>query len=245
MSKKFSNPNQHLVDNRVLDEAVYQDLIYYDEPKEYFGLVLEEITKELGEPTSLLDVGCANGAFLHHARKRFPGTELKGMEPLESLATLAHNTLKDIELYNFGLFDERPERQACLSQAVTLLGVLYIFRDPVKVVKHLLELVEDGGAGFIFSPYNEEPIDVLTNYRRAPDGEWQSAHNLFSMVTMEKICADHGVTCRWRDFSLSKPIAKTDDPMRSWTEPFRGDPHHIFYGTNMFSTMKLLVMRKP
>jgi hypothetical protein len=87
-------------------------------------------------------------------------------------------------------------------------------------------------------------VDVLVNYRRAPKGEWVQAHNLFSLVTMESICAEMGAHCRWVDFSMSKPIPKTDDPMRSWTEPFRGNPHHLFYGTNMFSTMKLLVIRK-
>ena len=40
------------------------------------------------------------------------------------------------------------------------------------------------------------------------------------------------------------PIKKTKDPMRSWTEKFRNDKNQIIYGTNMFTTMKLLSIYK-
>jgi SAM-dependent methyltransferase len=245
MEKKFSNPNEHLVNNKVADEAIYKNLDFYDSPKEYFGLVLNEIEKELGNPASLLDIGCANGAFLHHAPKRFPGTRLKGLEPIQSLAALAHENLKGVSLFNRGIFDEGVAHEIGTSAAVTMLGVLYLFREPGKVVGRLLDFVEKQGAAFLFSTFNEEPVDVLMNYRRAPKGEWVPAHNLFSMETMEGICAELGASCRWVDFSMSQPIPKTDDPMRSWTEPFRGNPNHLFYGTNTFATMKLLVIKKP
>jgi len=244
MDKNFSNPNQHLVDNRTTDEAIYQNLDYYDSPKEYFQIVLDEIARDFGRPASILDVGCANGAFLHHAQKRFSDSEFKGLEPIESLVTLAHQHLKNVKLCNRGIFDEGIENEIGASTAVTMLGVMYLFREPEKVLKSLLNLATHDGAVYIFSPFNEEPIDVLLDYRRAPKGEWASAHNLFSQITMESICADIGVTCRWVDFVMSKPIPKTNDPMRSWTEPFRGNPNHLFYGTNMFATMKLLVIRK-
>ncbi len=245
MNKNFSNPNEHLVDNKAADEAIYQTLDFYENPKEYFSLTLDEIERELGKPASLLDVGCANGAFLHHAQKRFAGTALKGMDPIQSLASLAHENLKNVTIYNRNIFDESVANEIGTSTAVTMLGVMYLFREPEKVVSSLLSLVDNGGAAFIFSSFNEEPVDVLLNYRQAPKGEWVQAHNMFSMETMESTCAEMGASCRWVDFSMSKPIPKTDDPMRSWTEPFRGNPHHIFYGTNMFSTMKLLIIRKP
>jgi hypothetical protein len=165
------------------------------------------------------------------------------MEPISSLATIARKRLPDVVLHNCGLFDPPPS-SVKPSRAVTMLGVLYVLREPEEALSRLLRLVCSGGAAFIFGAFNEEPIDVLMTYRRAPDGEWISAHHLFSMVTIEHLCEKLGVSCRWVDFSLSRSIPKTDDPMRSWTEPFRGNPNFIVYGTNMFTTMKLLVIRK-
>jgi SAM-dependent methyltransferase len=241
---KTANDNQ-IVENRIADEAIYNNLDYYDEPKEYFDLALREIMTELGAPTSLLDVGCANGAFLHHARRRFPQCELKGLEPLKLLAELTTLNVPGVRVFQGGLLDEAAQDSLGCSSIVSMLGVLGIFFDPALVVKHLLNLTIPGGRIVIVSPFNEEPIDVILNYRRAPDGAWESGHNLFSTETIERVCAGFGAKCRWADFRISKEIPKTDDPMRSWTEPFRGDKHHIVYGTNMFATMKVLVIRKP
>ncbi len=243
-ARVFHNPNEHKVNNMDLDCSIYTDNAYLDTPKEYFGLVLDAIFNEVGEPTSLLDIGCANGAFLHHARKRFTNTKLDGLEPISHLASLANRNVKTAKFHNRGLLDVTNSDESLHSEVVTMLGVLYLFRDPEEVICRLMEMVQPKGGCFIFGSFNEEPIDILTNYRRAPNGDWVSAHNLFSMATMENICTGVGATCRWRDFSLSVPIPKSQDPMRSWTEPFRGNPHHIIYGTNTFHTMKLLIIRK-
>ena len=186
-------------------------------------------------------MGCANGAFLHHAHARFPGCRVTGLEPVENLAANAARNVLGADVYCGTLTDEIKTHPA---DAVTMLGVMGIFSEPDSVLRHLLAHTTENGAAYILSPFNEEPVDVVLNYRRAPDGEWQSGHNLFSMATMEACAADVCVRASWRDFSMSQHIAKSDDPMRSWTEPFRGNPHHLFYGTNMFSTMKLLVLEK-
>lgn len=234
-----------LVGKRIADETVYNNLDFYDSPKEYFSLALDEIKAEFGEPESILDVGSANGAFLHHAKKRFSASRLKGIEPVESLVTLSRKNLaNDIEITHGGLFDRSIDAMAGNATAVTFLGVMGIFFDPAKVMSQLCNLTAPNGGIFVFSPFNEEPIDVVLNYRRAPDSPWETGHNLFSMKTMESVCAALGLTCRWRNFEMAGTITKSDDPMRSWTEPFRGNKNHLFYGTNMFSTMKLLVLRK-
>ena len=230
--------------NRVADETIYNNFDFYETPKEYFSLVLDAIQNELTSPASVLDIGCANGAFLNHVNKKFPGSILNGIEPISALADIARENLVNANISCGDLFNIDSIKQVQCSPAVSLLGVMGIFFDPSKVVERLLEVTDNGGAVFIFSPFNEEPVDVILNYRHAPDGEWESGHNLFSMQTMESICSSLGVSFRWVDFSMSRSIPKHNDPMRSWTEPFRGKDHHLIYGTNMFSTMKLLVIRK-
>lgn len=245
MTSEAAGPQTRFPGDRIADEAIYDNRAYFDRPKEYFKVVLDEIETELGRPDSLLDVGCANGAFLYRAGQRFPGTELKGLEPVKALVDRAVEYVENLKVIQGGLFDTTGNSDMGVSTAVTMLGVMGIFFEPDKVIKRLLSLTASGGGVFVFSPFNEEPIDVVLNYRRSPRGVWETGHNLFSKVTIESICADYGVSCRWLDFSMLTPIPKTADPMRSWTEPFRGHPHHLLYGTNMFSTMKLLVIRKP
>ena len=63
------------------------------------------------------------------------------------------------------------------------------------------------------------------------------------MRTMETIAFETKLTVDWVDFKMPISIEKTKDPMRSWTESFRGNPNAIIYGTNMFSTMKLLILK--
>ena len=122
--------------------------------------------------------------------------------------------------------------------------VLGIFNDPSLFIIKLLSVVGDKGKIFVFSPFNEEPIDVILKYRYSGNKNWEVGHNLFSMKTMETIAVQNKLSYKWVDFKMKIKIPKSDDPMRSWTEPFRGDPNHIIYGTNMFSTMKLLILTK-
>lgn len=221
-----------------VDSDIYRSLDFYREPKEYFSLVLDRIEGRLGTPNSIIDVGCSNGAFLFHARQRFGNTVLTGLEPVEELVSLASNHC-DADFIRGDLFENNVGRK---FNVVTMLGVLGIFSDPGIVISRLLDLKEKDGALFIFSPFNEDPIDVVLDYRVAPDGNWQTGHNLFSKESIEHTVFQLGFHCDWEDFRISQSIAKTDDPMRSWTEHFRGDPNHLVYGTSMFSTMKLLTI---
>lgn len=225
--------------NRIADASIYNNKSFFDQPKEYYKLVLSEIQRQLGHPESLLDIGCANGSFLHHAIYEFDDCHFFGAEPVSELAKIAQENTA-AKIYQQGLFEIQEEKK---YNVVTMLGVLGIFSDVENVIAKLSRLISSGGAAFIFSPFNEEEIDVVLNYRRAPQGPWESGHNLFSMRTLEVTASNFGLNCQWINFQMSKPIEKTDDPMRSWTEPFRGNKNHLIYGTNMFSTMKLLVLQ--
>ena len=226
--------------NRIADAAIYNNKSFYDEPKDYYRLVLSTIQARFSSPDSLLDIGCANGSFLYHAQDLLVGTKLWGAEPVADLADIAQQNTA-AEIFRHGLFDIAEDKN---YQIVTMLGVLGIFSDVTEVLAKLKQLRKPGGAILIFSPFNEEDIDVVLNYRRAPYGPWESGHNLFSKRTMESVSRELGMGCDWIDFEMSKPIPKTNDPMRSWTEPFRNSKNHLIYGTNMFSTMKLLILQE-
>jgi len=236
--------------NRIADEKIYVDSRYHDKPKEYFKLIEKAIRKnkvilpsEAGKV--IMDIGCANGALLSYLGKTFSKTELIGFEPVASLIEIGKKLDTRVKFINKGLFDITTGDIKVKGDIVMGTGVLGIFNDPSLFVKKLLSLVNGyKGKIFVFSPFNEEPIDVILKYRYSGNKNWEVGHNLFSMKTMETIAVQNKLSYEWIDFKMKIKISKSDDPMRSWTEPFRGDPYHIIYGTNMFSTMKLLILTK-
>ncbi len=235
--------------NRIADEKIYDDSRYYDKPKEYFKLIEKTIKKNKlissnDSGKTIMDIGCANGALLSYLGKTFSNTDLIGFEPVTSLVKLGKKLDRRIKFINKGLFDITTGDLKVKGDIVMATGVLGIFSDPSLFVKKLLSLVNESGKIFVFSPFNEEPIDVILKYRYSGNKIWEVGHNLFSMKTMETIAVQNKLSYKWVDFKMKIKIPKSDDPMRSWTESFRGDPNHIIYGTNMFSTMKLLILTK-
>lgn len=138
---------KHIISNRIADADIYNNRLYYDEPKEYYKLVLTEIVKKFEIPNSLLDIGCANGSFLHHAQTALIGTKLFGAEPVVDLVDIARkNTLA--EIIKYGLFDIPEDRQ---YEIITMLGVLGIFSDVVDVLTKLKKLIKPGGYFYFFT----------------------------------------------------------------------------------------------
>ena len=238
-----------MLKTRIADKKIYVDSTYHDKPKEYFKLIQKQIVKhKIVQPKEtgkkIIDIGCANGALLSYLGKTFSNAELIGFEPVASLIKIGKKLDTRVKFINKGLFDITAGDLKVKGDIVMATGVLGIFNDPSLFVKKLLSVVNDSGKIFVFSPFNEEPIDVILKYRYSGNKNWEVGHNLFSMKTMETIAVQNKLSYEWADFKMKIKIPKSDDPMRSWTEPFRGDPNHIIYGTNMFSTMKLLILTK-
>lgn len=164
---------------------------------------------------------------------KFIDAELVGIEPVPELIEVGKILNPRINFIQKGLFDIKLNDLGDRGDLVI-----------AAFVKKLAQLVNESGKIFVFSPFNEEPIDVILKYKYSENQNWEIGHNLFSMRSMEQICEKLNLSPEWVDFKMSIPIPKSSDPMRSWTEPFRGNPNCLIYGTNMFSTMKLLILKK-
>ena len=225
--------------NRIADQDIYNNLSYYQNPKQYYLEMIDVISKRIVKPNNIIDIGCSNGSFLYHFNKYFTDTKIFGLEPVKELAVIAEKELKT-KIFNNHFLDFEINQK---FEIISIMGVLGIFIKVEDVIKKISNLLQRDGLAIIFSPFNEENIDVILNYRVAPDNDWQSGHNLFSMRTIEYYCKKNQLSVEWRDFILKDKIDKTNDAMRSWTENFRGNKNHLFYGSNMFSTMKFAIIR--
>ena len=223
---------------RLDDLEIYNNLDFYEEPKEYFKDCLKIINKKNKNPKRILDIGCANGAFLHYLSKTFKSNILYGLEPLHELNLISKKNTKA------KIFEKSLESFSSKDRydVITAMGVIGIFFDPEIFIKKIKSLLSRNGIAIVLSPFNEENIDVIVNHRTSLDKEWRSGNNVFSQNSMNEICKKLNMNFEWEDFEIKFKIKKTNNPIRNWTEEFRKNKYHFISGLGMFYTMKFLII---
>jgi SAM-dependent methyltransferase len=110
------------------------------------------------EPRSLLDVGCGDGRFLLEARRRFPRTELLGVDPSARAIALARGMDPQGE-YLCGKLDD-PELDSRTFDAITLLEVLEHIppKELARFRGSLLRRLEPGGRVIVTVPSLNVPL---------------------------------------------------------------------------------------
>jgi SAM-dependent methyltransferase len=137
-----------------------------------YSLFWNHIKKEKLE--SVLDVGCGNGYFLHNCP---PGIDLMGVEPnADSARHCSVPIINPSEIR--GKFD-----------LVTFFGVMEHLKDPIAVLNHYVQFVEnDGYIGIIVPNINSLAFDILgdENCTICPQHLWYFSINTLSTL-MEKV----------------------------------------------------------
>ena len=216
--------------NRIADEPIYLEEDRYKKPKElfkYFGDLIEK--HGIGENATLLDAGCATGELIYYLRARFQEISgFSGIDISDAMIQQAASVLPDAT-FAVGSLTEPSDFTGRDYDIVTCSGVLSCFDEPEIPVINLLNSTRAGGGVYIYSPFNDDPIDVISRYRRAydTDSTWESGWNIFSRATMERLLAASGYDLRWEWHRFDMPFdldKRPDDPMRTWTvRTERGD----------------------
>jgi SAM-dependent methyltransferase len=228
---------------RIADEGIYLDGEYIEKPKEIF-VFQGDLIDSLDNPSSqkILDVGCASGEFVHYLKHRFPNCQADGVDVSEALVKKAReyvpgsNFIVGSALDASIFLDKKYDVVNCCS-------VLSIFEDIEQPLRNFLSCVGDGGAVIINTIINEDPIDVVMNYRRSDsEGEWESGWNIFSKITVEKALhrIDPNLIWSWHPFEISFPLDKRDDTMRTWTMQTEHNPHQLINGACQLVNMQAL-----
>jgi ubiquinone/menaquinone biosynthesis C-methylase UbiE len=61
--------------------------------------MLDVVTKEVGVPNNILDIGCGTGQLLHKAFALYPSAQLFGIDPAEGMIEFARNRLPSATFY--------------------------------------------------------------------------------------------------------------------------------------------------
>lgn len=229
-----------------LDE-VYLTTREYEEPKEAFKALIPLLRAARPGPVSILDVGCATGAFLHHAMRSLDVERAVGIDVFGPLLDQARRHVPEatfIELSLTDLADRLDERFGL----VTCLGTATLFDDFDSVVRNLMSAVAPGGSCFVWEPVNEDPVDLLMRYRLAEgDDAWHPGFNIRSVRSWELAAGrvDPDLRVTTTDFRMPFAIAPTDDPMRAWTIATDADPHQLTVGTGQLLRFKYVRIARP
>jgi SAM-dependent methyltransferase len=227
------------------DDPVYFGEGHYREPKEFFKRVVDLIVETHGSgPLSLVDAGCASGAFLHYARTRLDLRGAVGFDISPQHLEQARRHVEDVEFVEDSLLDLRTLRDRTFD-VCTCLGTVSIFDDLAAVLARLLSLRKPSGSLFLYEPLNDDPVDVVMRFRRASDEdaeEWQPGFNIWSEETYRRTVAevDPALQVTFVDFELPFDLPRGDDPLRAWTMKTQDSDHQLVVGTGQLLNFKII-----
>ncbi|MEV6394693.1 class I SAM-dependent methyltransferase [Streptomyces sp. NPDC051907] len=207
----------------------YLDRAPADHHRPYFPFVEHHMRDLLERPgSSVLDVGCANGAFLHYLAARHPHTALTGLDALPVLVAHAARHVREASfaVADIGRAETLPTRR---HSAVTLLTLHSHFDTLHPWLDHVLGLVEPGGRALLFGAFNPHPVDVLVRLRQADapagDGEWIPGWNVHSRAAVSAYLTRRGLHHRFHDYQPPPGAADTpSDPLSTRRATLDGAP---------------------
>ena len=225
------------------------DKFYFNENnknvKESFVAVADVISRQ--KFSSIADVGCATGAFPHYLKKRFPSSNIEGIEYLDSLLNKAVTDFPNISFSKGNVLDKESVTKK--FDVITMLGVLELFDDCHTVLRNVLSWLNPKGRLILNNLINEYDIDVFIKYRPSSDNyietELESGWNIISKKSLELFTKQNNsrlVSCE--DFSISVDLPKQRDVMRSWTETNLSGSKDIFNALHIRQPFKIAVIEK-
>ena len=220
------------------------------DPKEYFVETCGIISEQYGDrDISLIDVGCANGAFLSYANESLNISRSYGVDISEELLDIATKIVPESSFVKKSIFDLSAESVGKFD-VCTCLGTVSLIDEFNLAIYSLLELIADEGLLIILDCINDFPIDTIMRFRRVtdqPDQDyWQPGFNVRSTATYESVlaCAGEEFDIVFRDFNMPFSIEKTEDPMRAWTICTEESKHQLVLGTRNLIDMKFACIKR-
>ncbi len=180
---------------------------------------VEFLSRFLPDSGSLIDIGCAEGTFLHLFLQRFPRWKVWGIEPSEDFSAFAksyyqidsiiNGSIEDLHNYNLNRFD-----------IITASHVLEHLLDPNIIFIEARNLLKKNGLLFIDVP------DIESNSRGI--GNLHIAHVYhFSERTLSNFLHKHGfrlvMSCKGREAQVPWTFQiigqKLPHPPKHWQPP--------------------------
>jgi SAM-dependent methyltransferase len=193
----------------------------------YFAMVWQHAQATLiDDPIpSLLDVGCANGAFVHYALSHRSDLHCVGIDALGPLIEAARALVPDAD-FAVGDILRRDTLPTGRFSVVTVLTLHSHFDDINLWLSNAIGLGRPGGKVLIYGPFNRQPVDVLVRVRAAADrdGPWLPGWNLHSREAFASNLDRRGLRYAFHDYVPKVATSACADPLRSHSALLDGEP---------------------
>jgi SAM-dependent methyltransferase len=207
-------------------------------PKEFFKLLVGLAEPELSVGSTVLDVGCAAGAFLYYLQSLYPALSLSGMDVSPDLVARAKQTVADARFSIGDIYtgDRLPHER---FDIVFMSGVNYLFPDYEPWLRNLISVTR--GVAFVYGIFNSEDLDVYSVVRRSGDKTSSTPWNLISEKSVSMFLESLNV--RHEFFRWSLPVENPRvhaDPMRTWTIETKDSRFLVVNGMQMIHPLAIL-----
>lgn len=176
---------------------------------------------KLKKPKQILDVGCANGEFLHLLHTRYPEAKLFGVDIFPDIIKKAKKNIPQATYKLCGL-PNLTKNKLDKFDLVFCIGVIGIFDDFKKTINDLLAVTKKNGALIIMSNFNDYDVDARIDFRKKINGKWtnwQKGWNYFSKSTTKELYGSKVKFLKFIKFNAPSAISPhPNDPIRSWTK---------------------------
>jgi ubiquinone/menaquinone biosynthesis C-methylase UbiE len=241
------NNNDHMNKyNRTADLDIYINQSYKN-PKEMFKQVASLIDiKNKGNETSILDIGCATGAFLYYLRTLNKDLNLQGVEYSSDFVKKSEEYLKthDIKVTT-GDANNLSNFKPAQFDVVTTLGVTSIFDDFRPSFDEMIRVSKNGAQCINATIVNELPIDVIIKYINPSTNEIESGWNKFSKQSISNYLESKKEVENFEFIKHVMPfdMPEGDDKMRNWTVLNDKGERILWNGLNMEISIYFIVFR--
>jgi SAM-dependent methyltransferase len=209
-------------------------------PKELFKFLAHLATPQLSSGSSVLDVGCAYGAFLSYLRSLYPALSLTGMDISRDLLAKAVEVVPDASFLvgDICIPEQLPAERFDL---VFMTAVHYLLSDYELWLRNLLCLTKR--SAYVCGIFNCEDLDVYSLVQRSGDKTSSTPWNLISeksiSLLLDRLNVRHEFF-RW-ELPIEMPRVHAD-PIRSWTIETKDSGFLVINGTQMVHRFAVLRM---
>jgi SAM-dependent methyltransferase len=222
--------------NMTMNSIAQHNHFYLDEdphrpPKEMFKFLVRLAEWQLTPGSTVLDVGCACGAFLSYLRSLYPALSLTGMDISPEFIGKATEALPDA-YFRVGDICAQEQLPAKRFDFVFMSGVHYLFSDYELWLRNLLSLTKR--SAYVSGLFNREELDVYSVVQRSGDKTSSTPWNLISEKSISVFLDRLNVRHEFFRWELPTQLPRVHaDPVRSWTIETKDSGFLVVNGTQM------------
>lgn len=210
--------------------------------KEHQKKTLRLLEEKTSSSKRILDIGCCDGLLIEHLTKKYPDSNIDGVELSQELFDIALKRFegnKNVKIFNESILDFQPTQK---YDIITAEGILSVFDDAIPVLDQWVSWLNPGGILMVFGVFCPEDMDFRVSYKnRYNDQGWENGFTQYSVNTISQHLKKKNLDHEFQVFETSVNIPKGEDPIKSYSERVGNQEKFILANTLILNLYHLTV----